>query len=99
MAIEIKKISGRTAEGVDANGNIVLYTKVLTNLSGLPMSDADVDNDTYLKIDYEYFKKNDSGTPNIFYDDATFVDNSFTDGIIDPTISNNTSLTNNAFDI
>jgi hypothetical protein len=59
MALEIKKISGRTAEGVDANGNIVLYTKVLTNLSGLPMSDADVDNDTYLKIDFEYFKRFD----------------------------------------
>lgn len=75
MAFEFKKIGERTVEGKDQQGNIVLYTQCFTNAGNLPISDADVDNDVYIKMDYAYYKKNNIAVAVI--PDPTFTDDSF----------------------
>ncbi|TKB96844.1 hypothetical protein [Pedobacter cryophilus] len=75
MATEIKKISERTVEARDENGNILLYTQVYKNLGGIPVSDADVDGIVYIKFDYAFYKKNDVAEAVV--PDPTFTDDTF----------------------
>ncbi|MBK0383525.1 hypothetical protein I5M32_11210 [Pedobacter sp. SD-b] len=74
MALDIKKISERTVEARDENGNIFLYTHVSTK-NGLPITNADIDGVNYIKFDYFFYKRND--IIEAVLPDPTFSDNTF----------------------
>lgn len=69
---EYNRIGVRTVEARGYDGNIALYTQCTTYLDGSPMTDAKVDGETYIKVGFDYFKRNDAGIT-----DPTFTDDSF----------------------
>lgn len=72
---EFNRIGVRTVEARGTDGNISLYTQCANHLDGTPMNNSKVDGDIYIKVGYEYFKKNDVSEAVV--PDPTFTDDSF----------------------
>jgi hypothetical protein len=70
-----KRIGENTLEVIDNNGNSRIYSQVIKDLNGNPMTDNLVDGDNYIKYEFSFFKKGDIIAAVI--PDPTFSNNTF----------------------